>query len=326
MCLYTSVWAHDRHEFMHVCLCKHTRSLMCIPWFKYSCMCVCVGRGARGGGWGGGVGTYFLLAANQMLLNGISLRGILQLPIFVCVECGHTLTRAHTQLNSKEYVPLNQTYWCCTFVEQNKTWRICKINIYSFCLPAKNKRRAASDNSIKSCISACVCVFCHVHECVSPLSAPLCQPLPTTQHTAVQQCILQAPIFGWIPFCNNWIIAVREGFSSDYTDYGLQRSDGQCGLKSIIWLVSLRKSFLANVQIWCLSTFIEKKIGQKQQMCHRKLKRTKANGARKRKGRHLIEIIFVESVWIKEPRFSDWLRAVLTSTNLWTSIWISMET
>lgn len=143
------------------------------------------------------------------------------------------------------------------FGEQNKTWRVCKINIYSFCLPAKNKRHAASDNSIKSCIS--VCVFCHVHGCVSPLSAPLCQPLPTTQHTAVQQWILQAPIFGWIPFCNNWIIAVREGFSSDYTDYGLQLSDGQCGLKSIIWLVSLRKSFLANVQIWCLSTFTEKK-------------------------------------------------------------------
>lgn len=61
--------------------------------------------------------------------------------------------------------------------------------------------------------------------------------------TVVHYCILQVLSKNvW----NNWIKAVREGFSSDYADYSMLRSDGQWGLNSNIFLASLRKSFLAN--------------------------------------------------------------------------------
>lgn len=87
------------------------------------------------------------------------------------------------------------------------------------------------------------------------ISTSVWAPADHFQHTAGQYSIKQAPIFGWILFCYNWIIAVREGFSSDYTDYSLQCSDGQRGLKSIIWLLSHRKSFLAHKQMRCLPAF-----------------------------------------------------------------------
>lgn len=64
------------------------------------------------------------------------------------------------------------------------------------------------------------------------------QPRFTT--VEVHYCILQTlDKKNW----NNWI---KAGFSSDDTDYSMECSDGQWGLKSIICLASLRKSFLAN--------------------------------------------------------------------------------
>ncbi len=136
-------------------------------------------------------------------------------------------------------------------------------------------------------------------------------PLPALR-SKVQHSILQVSIFEWIPVvvCNNWIMAVREGFSSDYTDYSLHCSDGLCGLKSIIWLVSHRKSSLANMQMLCLPTFHK---------CRPKVADVSSQvdmdqSQRSKKGWHLIRIIFAASYLWKHP-WSSWFTWHVSNTH-----------